>query len=57
MNCIIFMKDYSIYEISEIVGFDEERGELKYKLVYKKPATDIASAQPQIDCPSPKTQD
>ena len=36
MNCIIFMKDFAIDEISEIVGFDEETGTLKYNMVYKR---------------------
>lgn len=36
MNCIIFMKDFSIMEISEIVGFDEEKGVPIYDTVYKK---------------------
>lgn len=36
MKTIIFMKNFSIDEISEIVGIDDNTGELKYNLVYKK---------------------
>lgn len=36
MNCIIYMKNFSIEEISEVAGFDEKTGELKYNMIYKK---------------------
>ena len=36
MDVIIYMKDYKIYEISEISGWDYEKKEIKYKTIYKK---------------------
>lgn len=36
MNCIIYMKDFAIEEISEIDGFDEKTGDLKYNMIYKR---------------------
>lgn len=36
MNCIIFMKDYHVEEISEVKGFDSEKKELIYELVYTR---------------------
>lgn len=36
MRFVIFMKDYHIEEISEVVGFNEERHDLEYKLIYKR---------------------
>lgn len=36
LETVIFMKDYRIMEIKEIVRFDAERGELIYKSVYKR---------------------
>jgi len=43
MNCVIFMKDFKIDEISEIVGFDPKTGELEYKLIYKRDEKDFNS--------------
>ena len=36
MNCIIFMKDFHVEEISEIRGFDPEKKDLIYELVYTR---------------------
>lgn len=36
MNCIIFMKNFKIEEISEVVDFDEKTKNLKYKLIYSR---------------------
>lgn len=36
MKVIIFMKDFAVEEISEVVGFDDEKGELIYNTIYKK---------------------
>lgn len=39
MDVIIYMKNYKIYEISEISGWDYEKKEIKYKTIYKKEIT------------------
>lgn len=36
LETVIFMKDYKIMEIQEIVRFDAEKGQLIYKTIYKK---------------------
>lgn len=36
MNTVIFIKNFKIEEISEVVGFNEERGDLDYKMIYKR---------------------
>lgn len=38
LKIVIFMKDYKIYEISEITGWDEKHGNIQYKTIwdYKK---------------------
>lgn len=34
LNIIIYMKDYKIYEISEIIGWDYNKKEIKYKTIW-----------------------
>lgn len=36
MRCVIFMKDFQVEEISEVIGFDSEKNELIYKLIYTR---------------------
>lgn len=36
MSTVVFIKDYKVAEISEIVGFDEETKRLRYKRIYKR---------------------
>lgn len=36
LETVIFMKDYRIMEIQEIVRFDAEKGQLIYKTIYKR---------------------
>lgn len=36
MNCVIFMKDFHVEEISEVTGFDQKTKDLTYKLVYTR---------------------
>lgn len=36
MRFVIFMKDYRIEEISEVVGYSEETHDLVYRPVYKR---------------------
>ena len=36
MRFVIFMKDYRIEEISEVVGYSEEIHDLVYRPVYKR---------------------
>ena len=35
LGTVVFLKDFSIQEISEIVGFNDERQELEYNMVFK----------------------
>jgi len=46
MKCIIFMRDFKIDEISEIIGY--ENGELQYKLVYKRNGENINTESDRI---------
>lgn len=38
MEVVVFMKNFKVAEIAEIVGWDEDKHDLKYKMVYKCPA-------------------
>lgn len=38
MEVVIFMKNFKIAEIAEVVGWDEEKKDLKYKLIYRSAA-------------------
>lgn len=35
LGTVVFLKDFSIQEVSEIVGFDDKRQELEYNMVFK----------------------
>lgn len=35
VGCIVYMENFKVKEISEIEGYDEEKKELKFKIVYK----------------------
>lgn len=35
MGVVVFLKDFKVQEISEIIGFDEEKQDLEYNMVFK----------------------
>ena len=37
---IVYMQDFKVQEISEIVGYDEEKKDMIYRYIYKRPNTD-----------------
>ena len=37
---IVYMEDFQVKEISEIVGYDEEKKDMIYRYIYKKPELD-----------------
>ena len=37
LGCVIYMKNFKVYEISEIEGFDFEHKKLIYKPIYRRP--------------------
>lgn len=34
---IVYLKDFKVQEISEIIGYDEERKDMIYRMIYKRP--------------------
>ena len=37
---IFYMQDFKVQEISEIIGYDEEKKDMIYRYIYKRPNTD-----------------
>lgn len=38
MEVVVFMKNFKVAEIAEVVGWDEEKGDLKYRMIYRSAA-------------------
>lgn len=36
LQVIVFMKNFKVAEISEVIGWDEERNNLKYRTVFRR---------------------
>lgn len=52
MTCfktIVFMQDYTVQEVKEIVGWDSEKGELLYKVIYEKGGKRRADTGKSVD--------
>ena len=38
MEVVVFMKNFKVAEIAEVVGWDDEKKDLKYNLIYRSAA-------------------
>ena len=36
LDVVVFMKNFKIYEISEVVGWDDQKHDLEYKTIFKR---------------------